>query len=301
MTPPHSSSFFVAAAQREPLPLGTPLSEFEDDVQSIVTEHPEVKLVVYPELHLNGVLHLPESERNGALVQSAVSLNDPRVHDIGDVAQRADVWLIPGSICEAPENTDRRREELFNTELLFAPDGTLVSSYRKVFPWRPFEPYTPGDRFTVAQTTLADIGLSICYDAWFPETTRHLAWLGAQVVANVVQTTTPDREQETVLARANSIVNQNFTVSVNCAAPSGAGRSLIVDPEGRILAEAGAEPTTLIERIDLSLLSKVQRDGTAGTNRVWAQLREDDPPIQLPLYDGDMTPNRWGFARAPRH
>ena len=58
------------------------------------------------------------------------------------------------------------------------------------------------------------------------------------MILNLVQTTTPDRAQELVLARANAIVNQVFVVSVNCAGPDGMGRSIVVDPEGAVLAEA---------------------------------------------------------------
>ncbi len=65
------------------------------------------------------------------------------------------------------------------------------------------------------------VGLNICYDAWFPEVSRQLAWMGAEVILNVVKTTAPDRRQELVLAKANAIVNQVFVVSVNCAGPAG--------------------------------------------------------------------------------
>ena len=62
-------------------------------------------------------------------------------------------------------------------------------------------------------------GLSICYDAWFPESTRSVAWLGAEFVVNVVKTIGADRKQERVLAQANAIVNQVFMLSVNCRGP----------------------------------------------------------------------------------
>jgi hypothetical protein len=177
----------------------------------------------------------------------------------------------------------------------YGPDGTLAASYRKVFPWRPFEPYRPGDRFVVFDVPdVGRLGFSICYDAWFPEVTRHLAWMGAEVVVNPVKTTTGDRAQELVLARANAIVNQVYVLSVNAAAPDGAGRSLVVDPEGLVRTSAPSEAeTVLTDVLDLDAVTRVRTYGTAGLNRMWSQFTEDDAPLDLPLYQGRLDPARW--------
>ena len=52
------------------------------------------------------------------------------------------------------------------------------------------------------------MGLAICYDGFFPEVIRQLAWLGAEVVIQPTLTTTSDREAELIAARANAIFNQ---------------------------------------------------------------------------------------------
>jgi formamidase len=52
------------------------------------------------------------------------------------------------------------------------------------------------------------VGLAICYDGFFPEVIRQLAWLGAEVVIQPTLTTTSDREAELIAARANAIFNQ---------------------------------------------------------------------------------------------
>jgi hypothetical protein len=64
------------------------------------------------------------------------------------------------------------------------------------------------------------VGLSICYESWFPELARHLAWRGAEVILNPTLTPTADRPQELVLARAQAIVNQVYVVGVHGAAPA---------------------------------------------------------------------------------
>ena len=280
----------IAAVQAEPRRVGAPLAQFAGDVAQVVSSEPGVQLIVYPELHLFGTEHEAASGRNALLSSSAISLEHPMVRQLGMIARDAGVWLLPGSICErGPSGA------LFNTALVFSPTGALVASYRKIFPWRPYEPYEPGDRFVVFDIDgIGRFGLSICYDAWFPEVTRHLAWMGAEVVLNIVKTTTPDRAQELVLARANSITNQTFTVSVNCAGPVGKGESLIVDPEGAVLAQTGDDrPGILHGIIDLDEVRRVRADGTAGLNRMWSQFLPSDAAIPLPLYGGSIDPGRW--------
>ncbi|MCU1528433.1 MAG: putative amidohydrolase [Frondihabitans sp.] len=284
----------VIAVQSEPVELGTPLAEFAADVaRQVATQgrgtEGSVTVVVYPELHLWGTNAVAPSSHEARLRETAITLDDPLIADLGEIARTRGVWLLPGSVCERGPSG-----ELFNTALVFAPDGSLVTSYRKVFPWRPSEPYDPGDEFVVFDIDgVGRAGVSICYDAWFPEVTRHLAWMGAEVVFNIVKTTTPDRVQEVLLAQANSIVNQTFTVSLNCAGPTGEGRSLVVDPEGVVLGEVGPDPAVLVHDLDLDDVSRVHEVGTAGVNRMWSQFRPGDAAIALPLYAGRIDPATW--------
>lgn len=279
----------VALAQRAPLPVDGSLDAFASDVAKTLADHPNATLIVYPELHLCGTEHLDEALRPAALENGAVSLDSDYVRAIGAIAATHGVWLCPGSIGEiGPEG------EFFNTQLLFDPSGQLRASYRKMFPWRPFEPHLPGTEFvTQGLDGAGTAGLSICYDAWFPEHTRQLAWLGADIVLNIVKTTTPDREQELVLARANAIVNQNVMASVNAAGPVGRGRSIVVDPEGYVIAEAGIGEQTLVFEHDPAHVRAVRERGTTFSNRMWDQFQPGDSPIPLPLYEGRIDPRSW--------
>ncbi|NVM95469.1 carbon-nitrogen hydrolase family protein [Arthrobacter wenxiniae] len=279
----------VIAAQAPPRLIGEPLTGFAREVRAVLAHQPDARLVVFPELHLFGD-GAPDRQRADALQASAEPLTGPRVRGLRRIAEDLGVWLVPGSICERGEDG-----QLFNTQLVLSPDGGIAGFYRKIFPWRPFEPYDPGHEFvTVDLDGFGRAGLNICYDAWFPEVTRQLAWMGAEVIINVVKTTTPDREQELVLARANAITNQVFVVSVNCAGPTGQGRSIIVDPEGRVITEAGsAEPAVLTAQLDLSAVEHVRRHGTAGLNRMWSQFRPGEPAIELPVYQGRIDPATW--------
>jgi predicted amidohydrolase len=275
----------IAVVQAQPQKITEPLSSFAEHAQSLLKSFPQTRMIVYPELHL---FHADLNKQ--ALLEVAEPLGGARVSALRELAADLGVWLIPGSVCELGANG-----ELFNTALALSPEGQLVASYRKVFPWRPYEPFDAGDRFvTFEMPGIGKAGFSICYDAWFPEVTRHIAWMGAEVVLNLVKTTTCDRTQEIVLARANAIVNQVFVVSVNCAGPIGTGQSLIVDPEGLVrTATAGTEVTVLTDVLDFEHVARVRKYGTAGLTRVWDQFRPGDQPLHMPIYAGRIDPRTW--------
>lgn len=265
--------------------------EFAVQLALAVAEFPDSRLFVYPEMHLcDGDPNASAS----TIAAFAEPLLGERHAALSVLAARHGIWLVPGSVFEL--GTDG---EIYNTALVYSPTGELVASYRKIFPWRPFEACRPGSEFvTFEMPPYGRVGLSICYDAWFPEHGRQLGWLGAEMVINVVRTGTADRPQEVVLARANAIANQFFVLSVNSAAPGGVGLSAIVDPEGRLLGgSSDASPQVLSGEIDLSEAQRVQHNGTVGLNRVWHQQQPDDDAIILPFYDGALSPERARISR----
>lgn len=276
--------FNVALAQRKPIFDDDPTDAFECDVADTLARYPDADILVYPELHLHGTEHLPEGQRDDAERNRAVALNSELVRALRGIAKKYAIWLCPGSIGEIADG------EFYNTQLLFNPEGELVAHYRKMFPWRPFEPHEYGTEFVTAETEFGRVGLSNCYDAWFPEHSRHLGWLGAEFVLNIVKTISPDREQELILAKANAIVNQNYMLSVNCAAPVGKGRTIAVDPEGYVLGELGDDEDTLVVTVDTDRLASIREAGTRGTNRLWHQLDGGRKDIELPMYQGRLSP-----------
>ena len=275
----------LAALQTAPVPRDpeATLGLLARRVRSLRTTVPHAQLAVLPELHLSAPPSTLE-EHSGYAREVAVEIPGPLTEALGRIAAESEIWLVPGSVYELA--SDGR---VHNTAVVLAPDGELVASYRKVFPWQPHETCAPGEEFvTFDIPEVGRVGLAICYDGSFPETFRQLAWMGAELIVQVNLTTTSDREQELVMARANAIFNQLYVLSLNAATPAGVGRSLIADPEGLVRVASGAGEEMLTDVLDLEAVERVRRFGTAGVSRMWEQMMREGPGIELPMYGGPV-------------
>lgn len=270
------------------------LDGFAEHAVTTARLFPQTRLLVYPELHLSGDDRDPLD--TATVRDSAQPLKEgPRHKLLATLAADLGLWLCPGSFSELGDDG-----HVYNTAVVYSPQGELVATYRKIFPWRPFEQTRPGREFVVFDIAgIGRLGLSICYDAWFPESARHLAWMGAEIILHVVKTGTVDREQEVVLARANATVNQVFVASVNASGPSGNGHSVLVGPEGNVLSELpGAAPGVLTAIADLDAVTNARRFGSFALTRPWSQFTDDDEAIPLPLYGGALSPGTWARVNA---
>lgn len=183
-------------------------------------------------------------------------------------AAETSTWLIPGSMFERASDG-----KIYNTALVISPAGEIVTQYRKLFPWRPLERSSAGETFCVFDMPgKGRFGLCICYDQWFPEVIRSLAWLGAEAVFCPTATSTSDREQELALAQAHAIANQIYYFNLNGLENGGLGRSMFIDPEGRTLQVSGQREMIMTEIIDLDQVSRVRDRGTLGLTRIWKDL-----------------------------
>ena len=273
----------IAALQTTPIardPLAT-LELFAERAAAVRGAVGHAQLLLAPELHLSAPPPLL-SESAGHAREVACEIPGPLTERLGRIAVETGLWLVPGSVYE------RAGERLYNTAIAISPRGELVAAYRKAFPWQPLETTDPGDRFVTFEIPdVGRIGLAICYDGFFPEAFRQLAWMGAEVVLHPTLTTTSDRAAELVTARANAIVNQLYVVSVNAASPAGLGRSMVVDPEGLVRVEAGSGEELVTDVLDLDAVTRVRRFGTAGVSRMWEQLDAGAAAgLELPMYEG---------------
>lgn len=276
----------VQGAGRDP---GNAVQELRAELPELLEDFPNTDLVFYPEYHVVRTTGGPD-ERRRQYEAMAEPLDGPRVTGLRDLARDLGVWLVPGTVIErGPEG------QLFNTLPAISPDGEIAAAYRKIFPWRPFEPFDPGRELVVFEIQgVGKVGLCICYDLWFPEIIRNLAWLGAELILCPSATSTRDRAQELILAQANAIQNQVFVLNSNAAEPSGTGESILVDPQGTVVFKSPSESASVLTAtVDLDQVTITRKYGTAAINRMWSQTRPGDPVVPLPLYEGELRPDRW--------
>jgi predicted amidohydrolase len=242
-------------------------AHIEREVATTLRRFPWVQMVVLPEL-----------ASFGSSLAAAEALPGPTEQRYCDLARHLGIWLVPGSLYE------REGERIYNTAVVIDPGGRVVGRYRKIYPFLPYETgVSPGNRplvFDVAQ--VGRFGVSICYDQWFPEVARSLAWLGAEAIIHPTLTGTIDRAQELVLAQASAIVNQCYVVDINHARALGNGRSIVVGPEGDVLHQAGEQDETLPVTLDFDRVGAVRRRGIKGLGQMLKSFR--DTPVEFQCY-----------------
>jgi predicted amidohydrolase len=194
---------------------------------------------------------------------AAEPLEGPSVQWARELARELGVDLVAGSILELVPG----QEKLANTSVHVDPQGEVRAVYRKLHmfdvevagrSYRESELEQAGDEIVLSRTADGvELGLSICYDLRFPELYRILAVLGARILAvPAAFTLATTRDHWETLLRARAIENQAFVIAANQvgAHPAGqesGGRSMIVDPWGVVLAQAGDGAGHILAELDL--------------------------------------------------
>jgi predicted amidohydrolase len=193
-------------------------------------------------------------------------------------ARKNDLWLIPGSIFE------RRGEEVFNTAPVINPDGEVVARYSKRYPFLPYEKgVTSGDRFVVFDVPgVGRLGLMICYDMWYPEMARQLAWMGAEAIIVPTLTNTNDRHIELSIAQTTAAINQSYIVNINSAGRLAYGRSIVVGPDGTVIHQASTGREIITAELDFEHVRRVRERGMHGLAQPLKSFR--DAAISYPVY-----------------
>ena len=220
----------------------------------------DADLVLLPELWATGYFAFDD------YAATAEPLDGPLVTALGAIARDAGVTLHAGSVVER-DGAGR----LYNTSLLFDPDGTLVQTYRKVhlfgYGSREQELLTPGEQVGAH----GPYALSTCYDLRFPELFRVQVDGGAQLFLVAAAWPLARLAHWQVLLRARALENQSFVLACNAAGRQGAvelaGRSAVVDPWGEVVAEAGGGPQALTVEIDPDLAARARKEFPALADR----------------------------------
>lgn len=191
-----------------------------------------------------------EVGRDNILAQARTEADHPALAAFRDVARETGAWVNAGTLGVLLE--DGRAA---NRAYLIAPDGSVAARYDKIHMfdvdlseserYRESETFHPGDRAVVADLPWARLGMTVCYDVRFPHLHRALAKAGVEVLSVPAAFTVPTGEAHWhVLLRARAIETGCYVVaSAQCGThPHDRrtyGHSLIIDPWGTVLADAG--------------------------------------------------------------
>jgi len=175
-------------------------------------------------------------------VEAAEPVPGPFTEAIGELARRYGMYVVAGLY----EKTGRI---CYNTAVLIDRDGNIAGKYRKTHlpEAEALGGLTPGNTYPVFRTDFGRVGMEICYDNFFPEVARALAVNGAELIClPIAGDGRAGHYHWDIVARARAIDNAVYFVS-SIWGP----RSLIIDPEGHILADSAGQDTVITVRVDL--------------------------------------------------
>lgn len=261
--------FAIAGIQMHVSALHSNVEAMRHRLDILMARFPWTQMVLFSELAPYGPLdQFAQPFPNDALAQ------------FQEDARKYGLWLIPGSMFEkCPDG------KIYNTSVVINPAGEIVAKYSKMFPFKPYESgIASGTEFCIFDVPdVGRFGLSICYDIWFPETTRQLTSQGVEVLLHPVLTGTTDRDAEIAIARATAAQFQCYVFDVNGLAAGGVGRSLVVDPAATVLHQSAGQEDIFPIEIDLDMVRRQRETGIKGLGQVLKSFR--DREAAFPIYD----------------
>jgi predicted amidohydrolase len=263
--------FAIAGVQMHVSALHSNVEGMRHRLEILMARFPWTQMVLFSEL-----------APYGPLDQYAQPFPNDALQQFQEDAQRYGIWLIPGSMFE--KMPDGR---IYNTAAVIDPNGRIVAKYSKMFPFKPYEHgISSGTEFCIFDVPdVGRFGLSICYDIWFPETTRQLTSQGVEVLLHPVLTGTTDRDAEIAIARATAAQFQCYVFGVNGLAAGGVGKSVVVDPTSMVLHQSGGQEDMFPLEIDLDMVRRQRETGMKGLGQVLKSFR--DREVDFSVYDRD--------------
>jgi omega-amidase len=207
---------------------------------------------------------LPEMFATGFSMR-AQALAEPAHGPIGQFLAREaaarGIWIVAGAAIVDPQGRPQ------NQALVFNPQGALAASYAKIKPFSPGKEtlhYASGETVTVFEWQGIRVAPFICYDLRFPELFRRAAWQARPELFVVIANFPEKRSQHWVrLLQARAIENQAYVLGVNRVGKDPhytyGGRSILVDPQGDLVADAGTAAGWVQGRLDLESLRQYRQ------------------------------------------
>jgi predicted amidohydrolase len=247
------------------------VSAMKHKVDVVMARFPWVQMIVFSELATYG----PLPGNNKGSVEFIEE-------EFSKLAAHHGVWILPGSIFEKFDG------RVYNTASVINPAGEVVGRYRKMFPFAPYEAGVDGGTEFLAFDVpgIGRFGVSICYDIWFPETTRTLTAMGVEVLLHPVLTGTIDRDVELSIARATAAMFQCYVFDINGLGAGGTGRSIVIDPAGTVLYQAGGHEEIIPLEIDLEVVRRQRAVGSMGLGQHQKSFR--DRAVDFDVYNSEL-------------
>ncbi|MCX7561259.1 carbon-nitrogen hydrolase family protein [Sulfitobacter sp. F26204] len=264
------SRFSIAGIQMH-ITMHNNISEMRKRMEILFSLYPWVQMVVFSELAPHGPNKNAAEPIGGKIEQ-----------DLAELARRFDCWLIPGSYFE------KDGDKIHNTTPVFNPAGEIVTRYRKMFPFTPYEEgVTKGEEFCVFDVPGAGrFGVSICYDLWFPEVTRTLTSMGAEVIINPVLASFVDRPADLAIAQGSAAMFQSYIFHINGLLAGGNGYSMVIDPAGQILHRGNVQEEMIPLEVDFELVRRSRREGILRMGQPHKSFRDNH--VRFPVYEPDF-------------
>lgn len=210
------------------------------------------------------VLLLPEMWNTGYALDRIRELADRQgertISLLSRFSREHGVNIIGGSIADTIGGQVR------NTIYVFDRKGEVIADYSKIHLFRLMEEekhLTAGERSGGFKLEGVPAGMMICYDIRFPELSRKLALSGAKVLFVPAEWPKPRLHHWRTLLQARAIENQMYVAACNRMGSSDGtdffGHSLIIDPWGEIIAEAGEDETIVTAELDMTLVDQVRK------------------------------------------
>jgi predicted amidohydrolase len=183
----------------------------------------------------------------------------------------------------------KNEDKIFNTASAINPKGEIVGRYNKLFPFYPYEAgVTGGDEFLIFDVPdKGKFGVTICYDIWFPETSRTLAVQGVEVILHPTLTATIDRDIELAIVQATAATNQCFVFDINGLGDGGTGRSIVCGPDGRVLHQASTGEEMIPIEIDMERVKRSREMGVLRLGQPLKSFRERS--VHFDVYEKDKS------------
>jgi len=176
--------------------------------------------------------------------------------DAGVFARLA-AWAQQHHVALGGSHLEQDGDRLYNTFALYGTEGRRWGVYRKIHRFLPMGEgiLAAGTEVRIARTPWGKMGLAVCYDLRFPEMFRLQAVAGARLLLVVAEWPRVRIDHWRILLRARAVENQAFVAAVNAAGGPDAvfgGNSMIVSPQGDVLAQADEAEALVLASIDLS-------------------------------------------------